>query len=204
MAILSRAPSAVETPDFAKLFGKAGQAAKEGIKPFPQGLKPIDCQALNVGAKAPTPEEAFVRCLLNKRLRLPHRFLGLGYRDQLVPCRFRSTIPGLVEIGHRRSSGKNRHRRFLCFQAGSAIRRSPELLERLRPAAFHLLARGDDFLSLFRQPIHPRMGILPGIHERPGIELSNNPSSRDPAGISRRMARWMGATASTRLSRRKF
>jgi len=153
MAILSRAPSAVETPDFAKLLGKAGQSAKQGIKPLPQGLKPIDCQALNVGAKAPTPEEAFVRCLLNKRLRLAHRFLSLGYRDQLVPCRLRSTVPGLIEIGHRRPSGQNRHRRFLCFQAGSTMRRAPKLLERLGPAAFELLARGDDVLCHLGQPV---------------------------------------------------
>jgi hypothetical protein len=30
-------------------------AGKKWIKPIPQGLKPIECQALNVGAKAPTP-----------------------------------------------------------------------------------------------------------------------------------------------------
>jgi len=31
------------------------QAAEKYLRPFPQGLKPIENQALNVGAKAPTP-----------------------------------------------------------------------------------------------------------------------------------------------------
>jgi hypothetical protein len=31
------------------------EAAEKYIKPCPQGLKPIEGQALNVGAKAPTP-----------------------------------------------------------------------------------------------------------------------------------------------------
>jgi hypothetical protein len=33
----------------------AEEAAEKGLKPFPQGLKPNDSQALNVGAEAPTP-----------------------------------------------------------------------------------------------------------------------------------------------------
>jgi hypothetical protein len=43
------------TPEYPKLFGTAVLDAKKGLKAFPQGLKPTESQALNVGAKAPTP-----------------------------------------------------------------------------------------------------------------------------------------------------
>jgi len=47
--------SGAKTPEFADLFGTAEEVAEKGLKPFPQGLKPNENQAISVGAKAPTP-----------------------------------------------------------------------------------------------------------------------------------------------------
>ena len=53
---LSVVTDLVQVAEFYRVRGESLQAAKKQMRPFPQGLKPVERQAPYVGAKAPTPK----------------------------------------------------------------------------------------------------------------------------------------------------
>ena len=108
--------------------------------------------------------------LLQEGLGPADSFLRFGDRDQLVPRRFGSTIPGLVEKGHRSAARQGRGGFFLDDLVGGKFRCAPHTLKRGVAGAFQLFARGRNFLELVTERVHRRVGVLPGVDKRLGIE----------------------------------
>ena len=86
--------------------------------------------------------EADVAQALDKCFRLANRVFSLRDGDQLVPRRFRSTIPRFVQIRHAtRSSDGNLHQ--FDGPASRLMRRSPDLFEHFSSRKFFLVGVGD-------------------------------------------------------------
>src|SRR5438128_11835477 len=119
-----------------------------------------------LGATGPNARQAR-RPALYESFSLREGFPGLGDGDQLVPRRLGSTVPRFVQVRDGRARQQDRLRPLLG-SARSGRRgacRSPDASKALRARPPELISDANQYLHLFAQCIHARIGMPPRVNQ---------------------------------------